>query len=166
MILVDTSVWVRYFRPSADARFREKVLEFLGRKEVVVSPVVRFEIAGGAKSDVEFQKYERWFEALKSLDISEEIWKESEHQQYRLVRAGVTVPMADLLIAVAAFEGRHAVFHHDRHFKVLAHYMPLATISWDEKTKQFLRRDPGSPPRFQVAEREAGYGRSRKRGSR
>ena len=128
--------------------------------EVAVTPAIRFEIFSGAKDGMEYEKYERNFKSVVLFKIHEEIWRESQRQAYQLRRQGIRVPLVDLLSAIVAQVNGTAIFHNDRHFDLMARHLSFATISWDEKTGQFLRRQPGVPPQFKVAEVETQYVRS------
>jgi len=118
MVLPDTSVWVDYSRcgargPTASMR------ELLDRGEVATCGPVAAELLAGADGEVA----ERIWATLSSLPwvrLSATDWREIGHLAHRLRRAGRTLPLTDLAIAVAAARGGHSLWSLDSDFERIA----------------------------------------------
>jgi len=126
-VLVDTSVWVSYFRGSAPA-ISEKVDILLAGEEVCVPKIVLVELVQGAKSQREISAIEDFFDAFTILDQSPDTWWSAGNLSRQLKQRGKTIPLLDCYIAVIAKENSCAVLTLDDHFKEIQRVMPLALV--------------------------------------
>jgi predicted nucleic acid-binding protein len=126
-VLIDTSVWVSYFRGDSPVN-SEKVDRLLEGEEVCVPKIVLAELVQGAKSPREISTIKDFLEAFTILDQSSETWWESGNLSRRLKQRGKTIPLLDCYIAVIATENACAVLTLDDHFKEIQRVMPLALI--------------------------------------
>jgi len=117
-VLVDSSLWVHQLRKSGDSAQRDRVNTLLqdGR---AWCPPVRLELWRGVTNDVE-RKVLRHYEALlPDYEISSAVWERAVRLTDRGRAAGVTIPLADLLIFACATEHRLQLVHDDNHFTQL-----------------------------------------------
>jgi predicted nucleic acid-binding protein len=119
-ILVDSSLWVHQLRKSGDPAQRDRVNALLARGEAAWCPPVRLELWRGVSSEVERKTLRRYEALLPSYEISPEVWNRSIQLADRGRSAGLTLPLADLLIYACATHHGIAVAHDDSHFDELA----------------------------------------------
>lgn len=132
MVLPDTSVWVEFSRRGARGR-ASGLGPLLDAGAVVTCGPVAAELMAGADGEVS----ERLWETLSSLpwaELKPAEWREVGRIAARLRRDGRTLPLTDLVIAVAATRGGHALWSFDSDFErigaalaELALYEPDAT---------------------------------------
>jgi predicted nucleic acid-binding protein len=119
-VLVDSSLWVQQLRKSGDATKRDRVNALLESGEAAWCPAVRLELWRGVTNDAERRTLRRYEALLPSYDISPEVWERSIRLADRGRAAGLTVPLADLLIFTCAKLNGIEIAHDDTHFEELA----------------------------------------------
>lgn len=119
-VLVDSSLWVHQLRKSGDAAKRDRVNALLESGEAAWCPAVRLELWRGVTNDAERRTLRRYEALLPSYGITSEVWERSIHLADRGRAAGLTVPLADLLIHACAKLNGLEVAHDDTHFDELA----------------------------------------------
>ena len=119
-VLVDSSLWVHQLRKSGDPAHRDRVNALLASGEAAWCPAVRLELWRGVTNDVERKTLRRYEALLPSYEISPEVWDRSIQLADRARSAGLTVPLADILIFACAKLNAIDVAHDDRHFDELA----------------------------------------------
>jgi hypothetical protein len=115
MIVVDTSVWVAYFRGSE----REIVghLQALLDDDCVALVIpVKVEILGGASAG-NLSKLRRVLTALPTFYPTADTWRRIEGWIETAVRKGERFGAADLLVAALAAEGNMNLWSLDRDFE-------------------------------------------------
>jgi predicted nucleic acid-binding protein len=99
VILVDSSSWIHFLRPSGDPAVRARVEAALTAGEACWCPLVRLELWNGAAGERD-RRILRDFEAvLPELPIDDEVWMKAYELARRARAAGVSVPATDILIA-------------------------------------------------------------------
>jgi predicted nucleic acid-binding protein len=131
VVLADTSVWVEFSRRGSAGR-AAALAGLLDAGEVATCGPVAAELLAGAGGEVA----ERLWETLNSLpwaDLAPASWREVGTLAARLRADGQTLPLTDLVIAVAATRGGHTLWSHDADFDrigsvltQLERYEPLA----------------------------------------
>jgi predicted nucleic acid-binding protein len=119
-VLVDSSLWVHQLRKSGDAAKRARVNALLESGEAAWCPVVRLELWRGVTNDAERRTLRRYEALLPSYEISAEVWERSIRLADRARAAGLTVPLADLLVYACANLNGLDLAHDDTHFDELA----------------------------------------------
>ena len=119
MFLIDSSVWIEYFRPKGSSKAKEKVRQILQREEAVCCGIVLVEILRVAKSGKEYQFLKEALTALPQIPLDEEVVERASQWGYQLDRKGKHVSTTDLLIAAAAYP-RDCLIHSDLDFKTIA----------------------------------------------
>jgi predicted nucleic acid-binding protein len=125
--LVDTSVWVSYFRGGSPI-ISEKVDRLLAGDGVCVPKIVLAELVQGAKSEREISTIEDFFDAFTILDQSPETWLKAGRLSRELKMREKTIHLLDCYIAVIAKENACAILTLDDHFKEIQKVMPLTLI--------------------------------------
>jgi predicted nucleic acid-binding protein len=123
--LVDTSAWILALKKGPAVRARTVIDDLLAGGRIAIIPVIRLELLGGTKSQVEFQRLERRLSALHQLPLAQAEWDESAGLAFKLRRTGMTVPYIDIIIAAAAILHGIPLVHADRHFDLIANEVML-----------------------------------------
>lgn len=126
-VLLDTSVWVRYIRRGGSAVLKEEVQAALEEDRVCTCLPIVMELLIGSRNDADFDDLRERLSALHDVALGEEAWIASARVGNQMRRAGVLVPMPDLLIAQAAVSQKLALWHLDDDFDEIARFMPLKT---------------------------------------
>jgi predicted nucleic acid-binding protein len=125
MIVVDSSVWIDWFRTAATDETRK--LAACDPDEILVGDTVLLEILRGATDGRQAQKLEtrlREYEIAKMLDAP---LASKGAMNYRLLRSrGFTIrSIADLIIATYCIENDHVLLQRDRDFAPMAEHLGL-----------------------------------------
>lgn len=133
MILVDSSVWIDYFRgvPSPEA---DRLDSLLGRELLVTGDLIVAEVLQGFQSETEFNKAKRLMTG--NFTVVSLVGPENAVQaarNYRILRAnGVTVRKTiDTLIATYCIENNYALLFSDRDFNPFVDYLGLRSALYD-----------------------------------
>jgi len=128
--LLDSSVWIAFFRPEGESELKAEVQRALRGGEVVTCRLVKTELLIGARDDRSYAELAVHLGILPQVPLSEEVWEEAARLGYSLRRRRVTVPLADLLIAQAALTHDLVLWHLDQHYELLRRFTPLRTRSF------------------------------------
>lgn len=130
MILVDTSVWIDFFR--ADDLAHVQRLESLIEQgeNIALCGVILTEILQGIRDDRAFERTRTYLGFLQLLPMTQEIFIEAAHV-YRTLRAkGITVRKpVDCMIAATALVHQVQLLHNDRDLAAIAQHYPLQIIN-------------------------------------
>ena len=118
-VLVDSSMWVHQLRKAGDPTKRDRVNALLEAGEAARCPVVRLELWRGVTSDAERKTLRRYEALLPDYDITMETWERAIRLADRGRAAGVTAPLAHLLIFACAKLNDLEIAHDDEHFELL-----------------------------------------------
>ena len=128
-ILLDTSVWIEYFRATGSPAALEvrRVLSIDAGSVVMCEPIA-MEILSGAGQDAVYEKLERLVNGLPSLALDESVDFRSAATIYRSARRhGATIrSINDCVIAAVAIRHGAELIHRDADFDVIASFTPLA----------------------------------------
>jgi predicted nucleic acid-binding protein len=130
MFLVDTSVWIDYFRPKTAPRLKDRVRALLESGTVLTSGVIIVELLRGARKESEYRRLESALFALPRIPLGRDVLKRASEWGFRLDRKGLVLPTTDLLIAASAYPG-HTLLHRDKDFLRIAEQFPLKQESLD-----------------------------------
>ena len=126
-ILIDTSVWIEYFRNQSTALVG-LVAEAARSREICVPRVVMAELMQGAKSEREIAVIEQFMDAFTVIDQTEQTWLKAGRLSHELKRKGKNMSLTDCYIAVLALENKCAVFTLDKHFKDISRHTGLELL--------------------------------------
>jgi predicted nucleic acid-binding protein len=124
MFLIDSSVWIEYFRPKGFPKVKERVREILQKEEAIICGVVIVEILRGAISEKDFQFLKDSLLSLPQVPMDEEVIERASKWGFLLDRKGKTVSTTDLLIAAAAYQ-KALLLHIDNDFKIISSVVDL-----------------------------------------
>lgn len=117
-------MWVHQLRQSGDPAKRDRVNALLAAGEAAWCPVVRLELWRGVTNTAERRTLRRYEALLPDYDITAVVWERAIRLADRGRTAGVTTPMADLLIFACATLNDLEIVHDDEHFDALARLEP------------------------------------------
>lgn len=117
MILVDSSVWIDYFR-SADTPQVALLDSLFGRTPLAVGDLIAAEVLQGVRDEREFKLVKKTLEAFEHIDLVGYELAVKASENYRALRAkGVTVrKTVDTLIAARCIENGLTLLQSDRGF--------------------------------------------------
>jgi len=124
-ILVDSSLWIEYYKPSGRPRRREAVREALMRDIVGTTAIIVVEVLQGAATSEEYQDLREDFAGYHWLDVTRDTAERAARVGFDLHRRGQAVPPTDLIIAAVALEHAYRLWHLDEHFARIAKVAPL-----------------------------------------
>lgn len=130
MILVDSSVWIDYFRGVATAE-TEKLDSLLDNQLLAIGDLMLTEVLQGFTSERDFNQALQLLSALTQIDIGGRDVAIKAAQNYRTLRAkGVTVRKTiDTLIATRCIEDGLPLLYSDRDFDPFVEYLGLRVLS-------------------------------------
>jgi len=119
MFLIDSSVWIEYFRPRGSQKVKERVKAILQREEAVSCGIVVVEILRGARNEKDFQILRDSLVSLPQISIDDTVIERASRWGFLLDRKGKVVSTTDLLIASAAYK-KACLLHSDSDFQMIA----------------------------------------------
>jgi len=126
VILVDSSVWVDYFR-SADTPQVAVLDSLLGRTPLAVGDLIAAEVLQGVRDEREFKWVKKTLEAFEHIDLVGYDLAVRASENYRSLRAmGITIRKTiDTLVATRCIEDGLTLLHADRDFLPFSEHLGL-----------------------------------------
>jgi predicted nucleic acid-binding protein len=126
VILVDSSVWIDYFRGVATPQ-SDRLDGLLGREGLATGDVVLTEVLQGFTSERDFDQALRLLSSLTLIQIGGEAVAVQAARNFRTLRAhGVTIRKTiDTLIATRCIQDGHALLYSDRDFDPFVEHLGL-----------------------------------------
>ena len=126
MILVDSSVWVDYFRGKS-SRQVDLLDSLLGTQELAIGDLILAEVLQGFVNDREFQKARMLLSSLEFVELGGKSVAIQAAENFRKLRAsGVTVRKTiDCFIATWCIEHGYHLLHSDRDFDAFEAHLGL-----------------------------------------
>lgn len=130
MILVDSSVWIDFFRnqPTAQAEWLDRNL---GVESLVVGDLILAEVLRGFTSDRGFNEARRLLGRLQQVSLcGEELAVEAAHNFRKLRLLGLTIRgTVDLIIATRCLANGLRLLHSDRDFHAFETHLGLQVVA-------------------------------------
>jgi predicted nucleic acid-binding protein len=129
LILVDTSVWIDYFRGAITAQ-TEKLDKLLGHEPLAVGDLILAEVLQGFADERDFNVARKLLTSLKVVDLGGREVSIQAARNFRALRShGVTVHKTiDTLIATRCIEGGYDLLHRDRDFEPFVTHLGLRVV--------------------------------------
>lgn len=127
MVLVDTSVWIDFFRGKS-SKEKDKLKTLIHQeKEVALCGIILQEILQGIPSDLEYHQIKQMLLEFPYLTLEEPLLFEKAAQIYRKCsKQGYTIRKPiDCLIAAIAIEYQVSLLHKDKDFVFIAKHHAL-----------------------------------------
>ena len=126
MILVDSSVWIDYFRgtPTPEA---EKLDLLLGTEPIATGDLILTEVLQGFVSDRDFNQAKKLLTSLLIVDLAGQDIAIQAAKNFRVLQAlGITVRKTiDTVIATRCIESRLSLLYSDRDFDPFVEHLGL-----------------------------------------
>jgi hypothetical protein len=123
VILVDTSVLVRYLR-SGDATIRA----VFAANVTAVSVVTRAEILHGARDEADYRRLTTALDAFVQVGVDSATWEALGRNLFLLRLQRPPIPFPDALIATVAISEGLELWTFDNHFKLMKPALPALQL--------------------------------------
>jgi predicted nucleic acid-binding protein len=129
VILVDSSVWVDYFRGAATPQ-TNKLDSLLGADRLAVGDLIVTEVLRGFRDDQSFEHARRLLESFVLIDLSGYRVAVQAARNYRALKAlGITVRKTiDTIIATRCIRDGLTLLHSDRDFDPFVAHLGLKSL--------------------------------------
>lgn len=126
MILVDSSVWIDYFRGAATPQ-AERLDALLGVEPIATGDLILTEVLQGFVSDRDFNQAKKLMTSLVVLDLAGQRMAIQAAKNFRTLRSlGVTVRKTiDTVIATCCIENGLPLLYSDRDFDPFVEHLGL-----------------------------------------
>jgi predicted nucleic acid-binding protein len=126
LILVDSSVWIDYFRGTV-ARQTEILDGLLGQQPLAIGDLILTEVLQGFDNQRDFNEARKMLTSLKVVELGgRQIAIQAAINFRALRRLGVTVRKTiDTVIATRCIESGYELLHNDRDFDPFAEHLGL-----------------------------------------
>lgn len=126
MILVDSSVWIDYFRGTQTAQ-TEKLDDLLRSEPIAVGDLILTEVLQGFGSESDFNEAKRLLTALQVVVLGGQDVAIQAARNFRILRGqGITIRKTiDTLIATWCIESGFLLLYSDRDFDPFVQYLGL-----------------------------------------
>jgi predicted nucleic acid-binding protein len=130
LILVDTSVWIDYFRGTFTPQ-TNKLDELLGSEPLAVGDLILTEVLQGFAKQPDFNLARNLLTSLTVVELGgEDIAIQTAKNLRALCRRGVTVSKTiDIVIATRCIESGFNLLHNDRDFEPFVKYLGLQVVA-------------------------------------
>lgn len=129
MILVDSSVWIDYFRGTATPQ-TERLDSLLGSEPLAIGDLILAEVLQGFTSDRDFNQAKKLLTSLVMVELGGQGIAIQTAKNYRKLRAlGITTRKTiDAVIATRCMEGGYTLLHSDRDFDPFVTHLGLRSV--------------------------------------
>lgn len=130
MILVDSSVWIDYFRPGWPSRQAELLNELLQKEPVAIGDLILTEVLQGFRHEQDFQLAQKLLSPLTLVRLGGKKVAIQAARNYRKLRALGVTPRKTIDTIIATWCIMHSVHlvHNDRDFEPFKLYLGLLIL--------------------------------------
>jgi predicted nucleic acid-binding protein len=119
MTLIDTSAWIEFLRPTGNPQIKTEVGDLVQSGRAAFTCPIRYELLSGAREN-EKGTLDLLFDVAHHHPTKPDDWNRAAEVRALLIRKGVTVPLADLLIFCVAERCGMTLLARDTHFDAIA----------------------------------------------
>ena len=124
-ILVDSSIWIEFFR-RPDAPVSLVLDRLLALRMVCTTGLVKAEVIPGARFPRDFRRLRSFFDALPLAAEGEGFWTHLTRFRHRLHVKGILgIGIPDLIVATVAIQNRKLIFTADEDFPRMIPHVPV-----------------------------------------
>ncbi len=129
MILVDSSVWIDYFRGKA-TRQTDKLDELLGNEPIAIGDLIVVEVLQGFVADRDFNQAKALLGSLTQIELGGNDIALLAASNFRRLRAlGTTVRKTiDTVIATRCIKDDYTLLHSDKDFEPFVRHLGLRSL--------------------------------------
>lgn len=130
MILVDTSVWIDFFKGAGTSQVRLLEKHILDNADIAICGIILTEILQGIRDDKQYRRVKRYLKPLILLPMDENTFIRAADLFRQLRKQGLTIRKTnDCIIAATAIQHGAALLHKDRDFEILEKNSALITAN-------------------------------------
>ena len=126
--LVDTTVWVNFFRGGNDS-LKERMAGLIADDRVCMTEIIIFELLSGARSQKEYKMLLKDFSALPAPSLHAKALQTAWETAFLCRQRGLNIPALDTLIASIAIRHGVTLMHSDRHYDLLSRHTSLKALA-------------------------------------
>ncbi len=129
MILVDSSVWIDYFKGTVS--LQTDILDsLLGRELLAIGDLILTEVLQGFRQDREFNQAEDLLTSLMVVELGGQTIATQAARNFRFLRKhGVTVRKTiDSIIATRCIQNGYELLHNDHDFDPFVKHLALRSV--------------------------------------
>ena len=128
MILVDSSVWIDYFRGKSTAE-TGRLDSLLASEPLLIGDLIVIEVLQGFGDDRDFNQARRLFASMETINLAGAEISFRAAQNFRVLRSlGITVRKTiDTIIATRCIENGLHLLYSDRDFDAFVRHLGLRT---------------------------------------
>jgi predicted nucleic acid-binding protein len=129
MILVDSSIWIDYFRGDVTPQVN-KLEELLSTQTLAIGDLILTEVLQGFSSDKDFSEARKELTRLEVVELGGEDLAIKAAKNYRTLRKlGFTIRKTiDTIIATRCIEDGYTLLHNDADFKPFEKHLGLRAV--------------------------------------
>jgi predicted nucleic acid-binding protein len=126
VILVDSSVWIDYFRGTATSQTDALDL-WLGHETIATGDLILVEVLQGFRKDLDFSRAKKLLTSLTVIDLAGQAMAIQAARNFRILRSlGVTVRKTiDTVIATRCIEQNYELLYCDKDFDPFVAHLGL-----------------------------------------
>jgi len=130
LILVDSSVWIDYFKGTTTAQ-TEKLDRLLGQEPLAIGDLILTEVLQGFSNERDFNLARKMLASLTVVHLGGQEIAIQAAQNFRALRnVGVTVRKTiDTVIATRCIESGYDLLHNDRDFDPFAKHLGIRVVA-------------------------------------
>ena len=129
MILVDSSVWIDYFRGAITSQ-TEKLHSLLGSEPLAIGDLILTEVLQGFTEERDFERAQKLLTSLTVVNLGgRDTAIQAARNFQKLRRLGVTVRKTiDVVIATHCINNDYELLHNDRDFDPFVKHLGLRSV--------------------------------------
>jgi predicted nucleic acid-binding protein len=129
LILVDSSVWIDYFRGASNAP-TERLDDLLSREPLAIGDLILTEVLQGFSDEKAFNEARNLLTSLTVIQLGGQEIAIQAARNFRALRSlGVTVRKTiDTIIATRCIASRYSLLHNDRDFGPFVDHLGLRVV--------------------------------------
>jgi hypothetical protein len=129
LILVDSTVWIDYFKGTVTSQ-TNKLDELLGREPLAIGDLILTEVLQGFVDDKHFAKANILLASLTQVDLGgKDIAIKAASHYRKLRKMGITVRKTiDTIIATRCIESGFTLLHNDKDFEPFVKHLGLKEV--------------------------------------
>ena len=129
MILVDSSVWIDYFRGTATPQ-TDRLDDLLGTEPLAIGDLILVEVLQGFSSDKDFDEARKLLATLVPIDVAgQDIPIQAANNHGALKAMGIAPRKTiDTVIATRCIVSGHTLLHSDRDFEPFVAHLGLRSV--------------------------------------
>jgi len=126
LVVIDTSIWIGYFRGKEGVH--KRVNELIDSGRVCCLKLIIAELIQGAKTEKEINVMKDLADVFPPLAESPDSWVNAGILSFQLRKAGKNIGLSDCYIATVAQESDAMIYTLDRHFKEIQSHVDITLL--------------------------------------